>query len=112
MPEPRFQVDADSAAREWLNAHPVFGRRVVAYEVHRCCGGGKLCQVSVRELSPREDPGSYTRGALDDGTELLIDRKAAARLPSRFGITLRGLGPLKHLDLDLSGEQWGALLYD
>jgi hypothetical protein len=33
-------------------------------------------------------------------------------LPSRFGLTVRGLGRLKHLDLDLAGEQWGTLLYD
>jgi hypothetical protein len=50
--------------------------------------------------------------ALDDGTKFLIDPRAAARLPSRFGLTVRGLGRLKHLDLDLAGEQWGTLLYD
>jgi hypothetical protein len=42
----------------------------------------------------------------------LIDRRAAARLPtSRFGLTVHGLGPVKHLGLDLEGEQWGQLLY-
>ena len=50
--------------------------------------------------------------ALCDGTEVLIDPRAGARLPSRFGLTVRGIGPLKHLDLDLEGEQWGRLLYD
>jgi hypothetical protein len=49
---------------------------------------------------------------MDDGTPLLIDRRAAARLPASFGLTVRGLGPLRHLDLDLDGEQWGRLLYD
>jgi len=49
---------------------------------------------------------------MDDGTKFLIDRRAAAKLPSRFGLTVRGLGRLKHLDLDLDGEQWGTLLYD
>ena len=38
--------------------------------------------------------------------------RAAARLPSRFGLTLRGFGPLRYLDLNLDSEQWGALLYD
>jgi len=44
--------------------------------------------------------------------KIAIDPRAAARLPSRFRLTVRGLGRFKHLDLDLTGEQWGALLYD
>jgi hypothetical protein len=68
--------------------------------------------VKVRELSHRDDPGQYATGVTDDGTRFLIDRRAAARLPSRFALTVRGLGRLKHLDLDLPGEQWGTLLYD
>ena len=66
----------------------------------------------MRELSRKDDPEAFASGALDDGTRFLIDRRAAARLPSRFGLTVRGLGPLKHLDLELEGEQWGRLLYD
>ena len=50
-------------------------------------------------------------GTLTDGRSVLIDRRAAARLPERFTLTVRGLGPLKHLDLELDGEQWGELLY-
>jgi hypothetical protein len=56
--------------------------------------------------------GDYVPATMDDGTPLLIDRRAAARLPATFGLTVRGLGPLRHLDLDLDGEQWGRLLYD
>lgn len=47
-----------------------------------------------------------------DGTKFLIHRTAAARLPSQFRLTVRGMGRFKHLDLDLDGEQWGTLLYD
>ena len=54
----------------------------------------------------------YVSATMEDCTRLLIDRRAAARLPSRFGLNVRGLGPLRHLDLNLDGEQWGALLYD
>jgi len=107
-----FQVEADESAREWLALHPSKAPRVIAYDVHRCCGGGKICQVNVRELSRNDNPEAFASGVLDDGTRFLIDRRAAARLPSRFGLTVRGLGPLKHLDLDLEGEQWGRLLYD
>ena len=113
MPAPTdFQLQADASARKWLDRHPAAGPRVVAYDVHRCCGGGKICQVKVRELSRKDNPGDFATGALEDGTRLLIDRRAAARLPTRFGLTVRGIGRLKHLDLDLEAEQWGTLLYD
>ena len=107
-----FQLKADAKAREWLDLHPAAGLRVVAYDVHRCCGGGKICQVNVRDLSGKDNPDDFATGALEDGTKFLIDRRAAARLPSRFGLTVRGIGRLKHLDLDLEAEQWGTLLYD
>ncbi|TMG20540.1 MAG: hypothetical protein E6H99_08325 [Chloroflexi bacterium] len=68
--------------------------------------------MSVRNLAKKDRRDGYVIGTLDDGTTVLIDRKAAARLPSRFRITVRGLGPMKHLDLDLDCQQWGALLYD
>lgn len=107
-----LQLQPDAAARQWLETHPSAAPRVVAYDVQRCCGGGKICQVTVRGLSKRDDPARFAPGQLDDGTIFLIDRKAAGRLPARIGLTVRGIGPLKHLDLDLEGEQWGTLLYD
>lgn len=108
----RFQLEVDARAREWLERHPSSGPRVIAYDVHRCCGGGKICQVSIRELARDDDPNEFSTGVLDDGTRFLIDRRAAARLPARFSLTVRGVGPLKHLDLDLEAEMWGRLLYD
>jgi hypothetical protein len=105
-------LEADAGARQWLDSHPSARARVIAQNIHRCCGGGKICQVTIRERSRKDDPDKYAAGTLDDGTRFLIDRRVAARLPSRFRITVRGVGPLKHLDLDLDGEQWGALLFD
>lgn len=109
---PVFQIDADAAARAWLDSHPSNEPRVIAYDVKRCCGGGKICSVRFRGRSRSDDVDAYSTASLDDGTKILIDRRAATRLPSRFAITVRGLGPLRHLDLDLDGEQWGTLLYD
>jgi hypothetical protein len=108
----QFRLEADGEARRWLDSHPTARPRVIAYDVRRCCGGGKICQVRVREESSKDDPDAYVSGTLDGGSRFLIDRRAAARLPSRFRLTMRGLGPLRHLDLDLDGEQWGTLLYD
>jgi hypothetical protein len=107
-----LRVEADSSAQEWLRAHVTDEPRVISYDVTRCCGGGKICNVSVRERSRADDRSSYVTAVLGDGTRLLVDRRAARRLPSRFGLTVRGLGPFKRLDLQLTAEQWGALLYD
>jgi len=106
-----FQVSADARAKAWLAAHPSDEPRVIAYEVHRCCGGGRICNIVVRRRSDRDDAYVYAQALLEDGTRLLVDNRAATRLPARFGLTVRGLGPLKHLDLDLDSEQWGELLY-
>jgi hypothetical protein len=105
------EVSPDARAKAWLAAHPSDEPRVIAFEVHRCCGGGKICSVAVRSSSDRDDASAYTSALLEDGTPILVDNRAAARLPARFGLTVRGLGPLKHLDLDLDSEQWGELLY-
>lgn len=107
-----IRVEPDARAQDWMRSHTTDDARVIAYDVKRCCGGGKLCTVSVRERSRKDDRRDYTTAVLADGTRLLVDRRAARRLPSRFGLTVRGLGPFKRLDLALSGEQWGALLYD
>jgi hypothetical protein len=107
-----FDVVADGAAVAWLNSHPSPARRVLSYDVQRCCGGGKICTVQVRNQSAHDDLSRHTSVVFDNGTELLVDPRAAVRLPSRFGLTVRGFGPLKHLDLVLDGEEWGRLLYD
>jgi hypothetical protein len=107
-----LHLEADAEVRAWLDAHPSPEPRVIAYEVRRCCGGAKICTVRVRNLSHGDDAEKCSTAILEDGTHFLVDRRAAARLPSRFALKLRGLGPFRHLDLDLDGEQWGALLYD
>jgi hypothetical protein len=105
------RVEADARARNWLRSHATDNVRVIAYNVKRCCGGGKLCTVSIREHRRSDDRRDYATAVLTDGTRLLVDRRAARRLPSKFGLTVRGLGPFKWLDLALTGDEWGALLY-
>lgn len=107
-----FLLHPDAKAREWLATHRSTMPRVIAYDIHRCCGGGRICEATVRDLSKTDDPNRFVAGSMEDGTRFLIDRRAAARLPVRFGLTVRGIGPLRHLDLDLQAEEWGTLLYD
>ena len=109
--ERKFELHADAEAQAWLEANPISGPRVIQYDVHRCCGGGKICQVRIRERSENDDPGRFTAGTLEDGSSILIDTRAAARLPGHFGLTVRGRGSRKRLELDLEPEQWGDLLY-
>ncbi|HEV2035586.1 MAG TPA: hypothetical protein VGU71_15575 [Candidatus Dormibacteraeota bacterium] len=106
-----FQLKADARAQAWLDSHPASAPRVIDWDVRQCCGGGKICTIRVRGHSDRDDPANYALAIQEDGTRFLVDRRAAARLPAYFGLTVRGLGPLKHLDLDLEPEQWGDLLY-
>jgi hypothetical protein len=111
-PERVFRIETDPAARAWLESHPESEPRVITYSVSRCCGGGRICKVGVRQASKRDQPAELASARLDDGSVIRVDRRAAARLPARFGLTVRGIGPLKHLDLDLDPEGWGRLLYD
>jgi hypothetical protein len=107
-----FLVEPDAKARAWLRTHPSTLPRVIDYDIHRCCGGGKICLVTVRDKSETDDPDRFVAGSMEDGTRFLIDHRAAARLPARFGLTVRGIGPLRHLDLNLEAEEWATLLYD
>ncbi len=110
----RFTVAADSAARSWMAEHhaPRSEPVVVSYDVKPCCGGAKICSVRVGKGRGREAESGYVTTSLDDGTVLMIDPRAARRLPASFGLTVRGIGPLRRLDLELESEQWGSLLYD
>jgi hypothetical protein len=102
-----FGVEPDESARVWLESHPSPGPLVIAYDISRCCGGGKICSVSVRERSRADDK----RVLVSGGPDFLIDARAAARLPERVRLTVRGRGPFRRLDLDLEPDQWGDLLY-
>lgn len=105
------QVDVDARAREWLESHPADGGLVIDFDVHRCCGGGKICEVRIHPRSTEPDAREYAHTTTPDGLPVLIDRRAAARLPRRFGLTVKGLGRWKRLDLQLDPDQWGELLW-
>jgi len=108
----RFLIEPDARARDWLDAHHDDGPRIIAFDVTRGRRGVRICMVEVRERSPKDAKRVCVTAALDDGTRIFIDRRAAERLPRRFGLTVRGVGSQQHLDLDLTGEEWGLLLYD
>jgi len=106
-----FEVDVDVQARRWLDTHPPTRTLVIDYDVHRCCGGGKICAVSVHPESSKDGSRQYARGITAAGMDVLIDPRAASRLPRRFGLTTSGVGRWKHLDLRLEPADWGELLW-
>src|SRR5487761_407470 len=70
-----FDVEPDARARSWLESHPSPDPWVIAYDVHRCCGGGKICTVAVRHKS-QDDKLTYAPGNSAGGPEFLIDSRA------------------------------------
>jgi len=107
-----FVVIPDDKARRWLNEHPSQDALVIAYEDSRCCGGGHIRDVRLRR-SRRADQ----RSALVDigdviGRRILLDRRIMPRMPEKIPVTVGGIGPLRGLHLDFSGEEWARLLYD
>ncbi len=105
-----FEIELNDAAGEWLRQHPGVRRIVIAYEEHRCCGGGKICDVRLRGAR-RTEPRPLLRAGLVLGREVLVDRRIVGRLPRRLPLAVRGIGPWRGLSLDLDGEQWADLLY-
>src|SRR5438477_2255036 len=79
-----FVVEVDVAARAWLDPHKSEGPRVITYEVHRCCGDGKICNVRVLKAPHGDDFRNYAVAVLPDRTKIVIDPRAAARLPCNF----------------------------
>ncbi len=74
-----------------------------------------MCDVRVRI-----DANSSRRNASDapwvalgvlNGREVMIDSRLVDRMPAQLRFVQRGMGPFRHLDLDLSSEQWADALY-
>ncbi len=105
-----FEIELDDRARGWLWQHPELRRIVIAYEEHRCCGGGKICDVRLRGEKRSERQPLMKVGSVA-GRDFLIDRRIVSRVPRRLPLTVRGIGPLRGLSLDLEGEEWANLLY-
>jgi hypothetical protein len=105
-----MELQADAGALAHLHAHKdcVWA---IDYEVHRCCGGGKICEVVVRAHDGKQRREDYVATELPDGTRFLVDPRAVRRLPRRVNLTVKGRRGRTRLDLALSGEEWGQLLY-
>jgi len=74
-----------------------------------------VCDVRVRidANSSRRNPSDTSWVALGvlNGREVMIDSRLVDRMPAQLRFVQRGMGPFRHLDLDLSSEQWADALY-
>jgi hypothetical protein len=112
----RFALSVDDQARQWLDEHPRASRLFIAYMSSRaCCSGARVCDVRIRvdtTASQADAHGeSWVAVGLMRGHEVLIDARLIDRMPAQLRFMQRGVGPFRHLDLDLSGEQWADVLY-
>lgn len=112
----RFELSIDDDAQRWLDERPHAMRLFIAYmSSHSCCSGARVCDVRVRvdaTLSQRDTRGaSWVALGVLNGREVLIDSRLVDRMPAHLRFMQRGAGPFRHLDLDLSSEQWAAALY-
>ena len=107
-----FEVTFDDKARRWLIEHPSQDALVIAYEDSRCCGGGHIRDVRLRRSRRGDQRSSLVDIGNVSGRRILVDRRVILRMPQTIPVTVGGIGPLRGLHLDLSGEEWARLLYD
>jgi hypothetical protein len=112
----RFELSVDAHARQWLDDRPQATRLFITYMSSlACCSGARVCDVRVRvdaDISQRDARGaSWVAVGLVNGREVLIDSRLVDRMPAQLPFVQRGVGPFRHLDLDLSSEQWAEALY-
>lgn len=112
LAEANFEIEFDEKAREWLGKHPSREGLVIAFEVHRCCNGARVCDVRLRKEHPGEhfQQGRVRIGTVD-GRGVFLDSRIATTMPRRIPVSVGGVGPFKGLRLKLTGPEWGRLLY-
>jgi len=112
----RFELAIDRSAAGWLEQHPKALCLFIAFESTRLRRSG----VRLRDIRVRVHAARSRREALKTawlplgdmhGRAVLLDARLRESMPRQVPLTTRGLGPFRHLELDLSGEQWGELLY-
>ena len=107
-----FSVIFDDKARRWLTMHPSRDALVIAYEDSRCCGGGHIREVRLRRSQRRDEQSALLDIGDVTGRRILLDQRILRRMPQKIPVTVGGIGPLRGLHLDFSGEEWARLLYD
>jgi hypothetical protein len=113
----QFELSIDDDAVKWLDDRPHARQLFIAFMSSQACcsGGAQICDVRVRidaNGAQRDARGaSWVTLGLVNGREVMMDSRLVGRMPERLRFVQRGIGPFRHLDLDLSSEQWADALY-
>lgn len=108
-----FSIELDPLASQWLETHPMHSRIVITFSVTRCCGGTPVRDVRLRVDEPvaARRRGRFVRIGRVADRDVLMDARVLKTMPRRIPITVHRLLGRQRLSLDLSGDQWGRLLY-
>jgi hypothetical protein len=111
----RFDVAIDRSAQEWLEQHRGTQKLFIGLTTSNCrCAGVLIRDVQVRASQPSQRASASPRWLQIGeaaGRPVLLDTRLRTTLPRQIPITTAGIGPFRHLSLDLSGEQWAEVLY-
>lgn len=107
-----FAIELNPLAERWLETHQTCSRIAITLSVTRCCGGPPVRDVRLRF----DEPGTARRGRFVRigrvaEREVLMDARLLNIMPRRIPMTVYKLLGRQRLSLELSGEQWGRLLY-
>jgi hypothetical protein len=110
-----FDLAMDRHAKAWLDEHAQTTQLFIAYLSSRaCCSGVRVCDVRIRidaKPSHRRSDVFWSPLGEVEGREVYMDSRLIERMPRQLPLTARGIGRFRHLDLDLSAEQWAEVLY-
>jgi hypothetical protein len=110
-----FDVAIDRSAQEWLQQHSTTQKLFIGLTTSSCrCAGVQIRDVQVRASRPSQRAAASARWlpiGEAAGHPVLLDARLRTALPRQIPITTAGIGPFRHLSLDLSGEQWAEVLY-
>jgi hypothetical protein len=112
----RLALGVDASAERWLDVHPQVSQLFIAYLSSRaCCSGARVCDVRIRvdidATTRARERNSWSALGRVAGRDVFIDTRLVGRMPAHLQFIERGFGPFRHLDLDLTGEQWADVLY-
>jgi len=110
-----FDVAIDLSAQEWLEQHSATQQLFIGLTTSNCrCAGVQIRDVQVRTSRPSQRAAASPRWVPVGeaaGRPVLLDSRLRTTLPRQIPITTAGIGPFRHLSLDLSGDQWAEILY-
>jgi hypothetical protein len=110
-----FDVAIDRSAQKWIAQHSGTQELLISLTTSSCrCVGVQIRDVQVRASRPRQRAATSPRWlpiGEAGGRPVLLDSRLRTTLPRQIPITTAGIGPFRHLSLDLSGDQWAEVLY-